>query len=147
MARYTFPVPVLPGKVARSVADVYNGRQAEYEESRRQKGITMERVYEMPTPMGNFVNVYLESEQDYPTTLNLIATSELPIDRDFRAAVAEVHGVDFTQAPPPGPAPEVVGHWRDPDVGAGDRRKGLAFIAPMLPGRIDAGRAFSQQAF
>ncbi|HZS13490.1 MAG TPA: hypothetical protein VFC09_02725 [Candidatus Dormibacteraeota bacterium] len=146
MARYAFPVPVLPGKVAASVAGVYTGRQAEYEESRRQKGITLERVYLMPTPMGEFAIPYLESEQDFATTFNLIATSDLPIDRDFRAAVLEVHGVDVTQ-PPPGPPPEVVGHWRDPDVTSTDRRKGLTFISPLQPGKTDVGRAFAQQAF
>ena len=147
MARYAFPVPVLPGKVARSVSDVYKGRQAEYEESRRQKGMTLERVYVMPTPMGDFVTVYLESDGDYETTLRLIATSTLPIDVDFRAAVLEVHGIDTSQPPPPGPPPEVVGHWRDPDVAAGDRRKGLGFVAPLQPGRTEAGREFSRQAF
>jgi len=147
MARYAFPVPVLPGKVASKVSDVYNGRQTEYEESRRQKGITLERVSAMPTPMGEFVIVYIESEEDFAATMPLIATSELPIDRDFRAAVLDVHGVDLTQPPPPGPPPEVVGYWRDPDVAAGDRRKGIAFIAPILPGRTEAGREFSRQAF
>src|SRR5260221_6133143 len=116
MARYAFPVPVLPGKVARSVSDVYNGRQAEYEESRRQKGITLERVSAMPTPMGEFVIVYLESEEDFAATMTLIAMSQLPVDRDFRSAILDVHGVDATQPPPPAPPPEVAGHCRDPDA-------------------------------
>jgi hypothetical protein len=115
---------------------------AEYEESRRQKGITMERVYEMATPMGAFVVAYVEADGG-PAAMQAMATSDLPIDRDFRAALQDVHGVDFSQ--PAGPPPEVLADWRDPEVR--ERRAGLAFFAPVLPGRTDAGRAFSREAF
>jgi hypothetical protein len=123
MERFAFPTPVLPGKQAGMVAGLLRPRMAEYEESRRQKGITVERAYEMATPMGNFVIAYIEAERGF----------------------AEVHGMDMSQPPPPSPEPEVVGHWRDPDVR--DRRRGLAFVAPLIPGRTDAARAFAHQAW
>jgi hypothetical protein len=144
MPRFAFAVPVLPGKEARAIADMMRPRMAEYEDSRRRQGVTMERAYEMATPMGTFVTAYLEAERGFAETMGALAASDLAIDRDFRAGLAEVHGMDVTQ-PPPGPPPEVVGEWQDSDVR--ERRPGLAFVAPLLPGRTDAGRAFAQEAW
>jgi hypothetical protein len=144
MARFAFAVPVLPGKEARSVADMMRPRTDEYEESRRRKGITMERAYEMGTPMGNFVIAYIEAEHGFAETMGGMGASDLAIDRDFTAALKDVHGVDLTQ-PPPGPPPETIGEWQDPQVK--ERRPGMAFVAPLLPGRTDAGRAFAREAF
>jgi hypothetical protein len=144
MARFAFAVPVLPGKEARAVADMMRPRKDEYEESRGRRGITMERAYEMATPMGNFVIAYIESENDFEQAMGGMGASDLPIDRDFTAALLDIHGVDLTQ-PPPGPPPETIADWHDPQVK--ERRQGMAFVAPLLPGRTDAGRAFTREAF
>jgi len=144
MARFAFAVPVLPGKNARSVSDMMRPRKEEYEESRRRKGITMERVNEVPTPMGTFVVAYIESERSFADTMAAMAASDLPLDRDFNAATADVHGMDMSQ-PPPGPPPETIAEWQDPQVK--ERRLGIAFFAPLLPGRADAGRAFAREAW
>ncbi|HVS43553.1 MAG TPA: DUF6176 family protein [Candidatus Dormibacteraeota bacterium] len=144
MPRSVIAFPVVPGKDASSVAAVLTARKNEYVESRERAGITMERAFEQPTPMGTFVVVYMEAERSIADSMAAVAASGLPIDRDFIAAVREVHGVDMTQ-PPPGRPPEIVGEWVDPDVR--DRRRGLAFCAPLIPGRTDAGRAFAQEAF
>jgi hypothetical protein len=119
-------------------------RKDEYEESRGRQGITMERAYELATPMGNFVVAYIESEHSFEDTMGGLAASDLAIDRDFIKALADVHGMDMTQ-PPPGPPPETVAEWQDPDVR--ERRPGIAFFAPLLPGKADAGRAFTREAF
>ncbi|MDQ6900114.1 MAG: hypothetical protein M3072_11505 [Candidatus Dormibacteraeota bacterium] len=42
-------------------------------------------------------------------------------------------------------APETIGEWVDPQVTT--RKKGLAFVAPVLPGKDDASRAFAREAF
>lgn len=144
MQRCVFAFPVLPGKEASSVAAVLRGRKAEHEESRRNAGLVMERAFEQPTPMGTFTVVYLEADHSVEDSMAAVNCSGLAIDRDFLAAVREVHGIDMTQAPA-GPPPEIVGEWLDPDVR--DRRRGLAFCAPLLPGRTDAGRAFAREAF
>jgi hypothetical protein len=73
-----------------------------------------------------------------------LIASELPIDKFFLDTVKEVHGLDLTQ-PPPGPPPETIGVWVDPDVTT--RRRGMAFTAPLLPGVIEASRAFLDEAF
>lgn len=145
MARLVFPAPVLPGKQASSVADAMRNRLPEYEESRRQKGIVVERAYEMATPMGSFAIGYIETEgTSTQDAMMAMGVSQLPIDVAFRAALLDVHGMDMSQ-PPPGPPPEVLGDWRDPDVK--DRRRGLAFLAPVMPGATDFGRSFAHQAW
>jgi hypothetical protein len=144
MARIIFPTPVLPGKQASSVSRIFEGRMAEYEESRRQKGITVERVYEMETPMGTLVTAYIESDRGFEDVMGALATSDLLIDRDFRAALTEIHGMDMSK-PPEGATPEIIGDWRDPEIT--ERRRGTAFTVPVMPGRSDAARAFAREAF
>ncbi|HEV7679690.1 MAG TPA: hypothetical protein VGQ42_14080 [Candidatus Dormibacteraeota bacterium] len=143
MAGFAFVVPVLPGKEARAVADMMRPRMDEFEESRGRAGITLERAYEMATPMGNFVTAYIEAEQG-PAALATVAASQLPIDKDFVAALKEAHGVDISQ-PPAGPPPETVGEFRDPEVTT--RHPGMGFALPLIPGRTEAGRAFAHEAF
>ena len=144
MAKSATAAPVLPGQDPRSVVEMFRSRMDEYRESRLRAGITMERVYEMQTPMGPFVIAYVEAEGDANEAMRSIVESDLPIDRDFRAALKRVHGIDFSQAPA-GPPPEVVGDWVDPEVTT--RKTGLAFVAPLIPGRTDAGREIAHEAF
>ncbi|HEX6539501.1 MAG TPA: hypothetical protein VF155_10005 [Candidatus Dormibacteraeota bacterium] len=136
--------PVLPGKDARQVSEVLRADPSGYIESRRRLGVSIERAYEMATPMGTFLMSYLESDRSFAEAGAAIAQSELPIDRAFVAAVQEVHGIDLTQ-PPPGPPPEVFGDWEDETVTA--RKRGLAFCAPVLPGQTEFGRRFCEEAY
>jgi hypothetical protein len=147
MYRFAQPFPTAPGKGEsdiRSIAAYLTARPDEYLESRRRLGITMERVYVQQTPMGPVTIAYLEADRDFGSGMALMASSDLEVDRRFLDMVAEVHGVDMRR-PPPGPPPETVGTWTDPNLA--DRRRGLAFIAPLLPGKVDAGRAFAREAF
>lgn len=136
--------PVLPGKDARTLAAMLKDRPGEYAESRRRAGIQLERAYEQETPMGTFLISYIETERPFPELAAGMAQSDLAIDRDFVAAVKDVHGVDITQ-PPPGPPPEVVGDWEDDAVTV--RKRGLAFCAPLMPGQTDTAREFVKEAF
>jgi hypothetical protein len=147
MHRYAVPFPTAPGKTEsdiRSIAAYLRAHPAEYRESRRRLGVTMERAYIQATPMGTVTIAYLEASQPFAAGVGAQASSDLDIDRRFLEMVREVHGVDLRQ-PPPGPPPETVAAWQDPEVA--ERRRGLAFIAPLLPGKIDAGRAFAKEAF
>jgi len=143
MARFAFPTPVLPGKQASDVPKLFEGRMAEYEESRRRNGVSTECAYEMQTPMGTFVVAYLEADRSFEEVMAGLNSSELPIDKDFVAAVSDVHGMDPSAAPP-GPPPEEIGYFRDPQVR--ERKKGLAFLAPIMPGAADRARAFAREA-
>jgi len=139
--------PLLPGKTeadARRIGDEFMRRPAEYRESRRQLGVTLERAYLQTTPMGMFVVVYGESDNGFENVSEILAKSDLPIDKFFVENVLDLHGVDFS-VPMPGPGPETLAVWNDPEVT--QRGDGFAFCAPTLPGTADAGRAFSKDAY
>jgi hypothetical protein len=145
--RYAIPFPVAPGKTdadARTITAYFKANMDQYRESRKRLATTMERAYLQPTPMGSMVIAYAETERSFGDWMEALLASDLEIDRQFIAMVADLHGVDLRQ-PPAGPPPETIGEWVDPDVIA--RRKGLAFVAPVLPGKDDAGRAFATEAF
>jgi hypothetical protein len=147
MARVALPFPALPGKTEedlRGIARHFEANPAEYAESRKRSGITLERAYLQQTPMGMFVVAYQETTGSVADTMAALAQSTLAIDRFFVEAVQELHGIDLTQ-PMPGPEPEVVGQWSDPAVT--ERRRGMAFCAPMIPGTEDRGRAWARDTF
>src|SRR5215470_7075941 len=147
MYRLVLPFPVLPGKSEtdiRSIAERFKAEPDAYFESRRRAGVTLERVYWQHTPMGDFVVAYAESERSVAEVIGSYAEGALEIDRYFAAAVKDIHGIDFTQ-PPPGPLPETVGEWVDPAVT--ERRRGMAFCAPLIPGQEDRGRAWTRETF
>jgi hypothetical protein len=144
MGKIAFAVPVLPGKDAKSVSEIFRNRGDEYSESRKRQGVTMERAFEQVTPMGTFVVAYLESDGPTDEAMAKLGSSDLPIDREFTAALKDVHGMDVT-APPPGDPPEILGDFVD--HGASDRKRGFAFSAPVMPGAEDRGREFAREAF
>lgn len=147
MNRQAVPFPIAPGKTEadlRAVSAYLADHMDEYRESRQRLGVLVERVYLQSTPMGNVAIAYVEGERDFPATMAGMAASNLEIDRRFLEMSAEVSGVDVRQ-PPPGPPPETVGQWMDEAVTT--RKRGLGFIAPLLPGKIEAGKAFCREAF
>jgi hypothetical protein len=119
-------------------------RPEEYAESRRRLQVSLERAYLQTTPMGMFVVAYVESAVDYLSDEAGLARSDLDIDKYFREHIQEVHGFDVTQ-PPPGPPPETIGVWADPDVT--ERRPGMGFTAPLLPGSEDGVRAWVKNTY
>ncbi len=143
MHRYAFAVPELPGKDARTVPAFVKSRFEEYLASRKRLGITLERVFRMPTPMGNFVIAYLESARPFAETNKDLGTSQDPFDREFARRLADVHGLNPAE-PPPGGGPELLAEWWDPEVKT--RGRGLAFVAPASPGKTEQGRKFATTA-
>src|SRR5579859_5168421 len=144
MYKTAMAFPVLAGKDASQVAAVLKGDPTGYAESRRRAGVRLERAYEMPTPMGTFLISYIESDGPFAAAAAATAQSDLPIDRAFVAAVKDVHGIDIT-VPPPGPPPEVLAEWADETVT--ERKRGLAFCAPVAPGQTDFARAACKEAY
>ena len=147
MNRVGLVFPVVPGKTEadiRPIAERFNAEPEAYFESRRRAGVTLERAYWQHTPMGDFVVAYAESERSVPEVIGAYARGATEIDRFFAATVREVHGVDITQ-PPAGPAPETVGEWVDPAVN--QRRRGMAFCAPLIPEQEERGRAWAKATF
>ena len=145
--RVALVFPIVPGKTEadiRRIAERFNAEPEAYFESRRRAGVTLERAYWQHTPMGDFVVAYAESERSVSEVIGAYAQGAAEIDRFFAATVREVHGVDITQ-PPEGPAPETVGEWVDPAVN--ERRRGMAFCAPLLPGQEERGQAWAKETF
>jgi hypothetical protein len=143
-SRAAMVFPVLPGKDAREIANELKSRPREYAESRKRLGITMERVYQQHTPMGDYVVVYFEADGDMIEKFAKVPSSDLDIDRYFVKAVKEIHGVDLTQ-PMQGPPPETVAEWSDPM--ARGRGQGMAFCMPIIPGQTERARSFARDAY
>ncbi len=102
--------PLLPGKTeaARQTAEEEKRRLPEFEASRRYAGITKEVAFLQHTPSQDLVVVYWEAA-DIEHALHSLAASDLPYDQWFRERLAELHGTDFSQPPPP--LPDLLAHW------------------------------------
>jgi len=144
MSRMALTFPVLPGKDARDIANEMKSRPREYEQSRRQLGITMERAYLQHTPMGDFVTAYIEAEGDVFEAFAKLPSSDLDLDRYMVKAMRQIHGADLTK-PLPGPMPETIAAWVDPT--ARRRGRGMALCAPLAPGATERARAFVADAY
>ena len=69
---------------------------AEYEESRRRAGITMERVYLQRNPDGgNLLVVYAEAAGGMADVIGTFATSGSDFDQWFLDVNQEIAGIDF----------------------------------------------------
>jgi hypothetical protein len=143
VTRFALAIPVLPGKDARSVPKVWEGREAEYEESRARLGMRMERVYQHATPVGTFAVAYMEATGDYRETLHALATSDLPLDREFVAALSDAYGFELSRAATAEP-PILLVEWFDPDVHV--RKPGLGFALPLMPGKTNEGLWWREEA-
>jgi hypothetical protein len=141
MAKIAFALPELPGKDAHSVPAYLRENIQAYEASRQRAGITMERAYLMPTPMGNMVVGYIEMAGEPAGLFERFATGDT-FERGFVNHLREAHGLDTSM---PLPVPEIVGDWSDPAVST--RKRGVAFAAPLKPGQADAGRDFARAAY
>jgi len=142
-----FAFPVLPGKesIIHEVSDQLRSRRAEFDESRKRAGVTLERAYLQKNPDGSsLVVAYVEAQGTFADVLNSYMSSGLALDRYFVEKNSEATGIDFS-AGFQGPEPELIGEWVDPT--AKTRQRGFAFAAPLQPGQTDAGRAFAREAY
>lgn len=147
MSNVGFAFPVLPGKesIAREVSDQLRSRRAEFQESRRRAGVSLERAYLQKAPDGTVLVVaYVEAQGSFGDVLRSYLTSGLELDRYFVEKNSEMTGIDFAAAPQ-GPEPELVREWTA--SGRTGRGRGLAFAAPLQPGKTDAARAFAHEAY
>jgi hypothetical protein len=147
MNKAGFAIPILPGKeelATTSASQEFRRRLPEYEQSRANAGLTMERAFLQQAPDGSsLIVIYGESEGSFEDVRRAFATSGSDFDEWFLRVNQEISGIDFRQAGPGG-APEHVASWEAP---SGARGKGLAFAAPLQPGKTDAGRAWAKEAF
>jgi len=147
MQRTTLVFPVLAGKREADIMRIADRFQADpegYFESRCRAGVSLERAYLQHTPMGDFVIAYGESDRSAADVVDAYAKQATEIDRFFVSTVKEVHGVDLSEVPE-GPPPQTIGEWVD--IAVTERRRGMAFCAPLAPGQEDRGRAWSKEIY
>jgi hypothetical protein len=109
MPGITLTFPIVPGKVEawrRFCQEMSGSRRQMYEASRRQLGITRERLALVGTVFGSAAVTTLEAD-DVGLALGQIIASDLPFDRWYREQMQELHGVNlagyevFSQQAPP----------------------------------------------
>jgi len=104
MQSVAFVAPLLPGKTEtdRQVIEscAHGERQAAFEASRIQHGISREAVWIQPTPGGDVAIIYLEAD-DLQAAFHGLGSSEEPFDVWFRGHVRDVHGIDLAEGFPP----------------------------------------------
>lgn len=147
MPTFGFFFPVQPGKegLIREAAAELKQRRAEYEESRRRCGISVERAYLQKNPDGSVLVVaYMEADRSLSGVMQALLSSDSALDRSFVEKNTEATGIDF-RAGPLGPDPELVAQWIAP--GTTSRRQGLAIAAPLQPGQTETARQFAREAF
>lgn len=91
--------PILAGKAEawrRFCQEMAGWRLPMYEASRRQLGITCERMALVETPFGAAAVTTLETP-NIGRTLAQIMTSDLPFDCWYRERLEELHGVNLTR--------------------------------------------------
>lgn len=105
MAAVAFALPILPGQgeTIRRLSEEVSGSgplRSAYEESRRSLGITAEKAWLQPTPIGEVVIVYWESD-DPQRVLRTIASSQDEFDRRFRQFIeTAAPAMDLSQEQP-----------------------------------------------
>jgi hypothetical protein len=96
----------------------------------RRGGLSLQRVYQMSTPMGDVVTVYFEGA-GVEKGFELQATDESSFADLLRTGLAENHGVDVRQ--PPEAMPESLFDFFEPHS---PRQPGIGFSAPVALGKI-----------
>jgi hypothetical protein len=119
MSGITLTFPILAGKVEawrRFCQELAGSRRQAYEDSRRQLGITRERLALVETAFGSAAVTTLEAH-DMGQALDQIIVSDLPFDRWYREQVQNLHGVNleryevFLQQVPPAENQELLFEW------------------------------------
>ncbi|MCZ7582976.1 MAG: DUF6176 family protein [Deltaproteobacteria bacterium] len=106
---YSFLVPVLKGKEQAAkdwIAQVAGPDHEDFVRTRKDLGITFERVFWMDTPGGMVFVVHLESPDPYDSFKRNLASQD-PYVVKFLSTVKDFTGIGFSQGPPP-PNPQIV---------------------------------------
>ena len=104
-----FALPILPGKTqaARDLFKAMEGRRSEAEAAYARYGVKKENWFIQPSPQGDLLLLYMESE-DFEKTDTAWAADQSPYAVWTKEKFKEITGIDFDQ--PPSAPPEQV--WR-----------------------------------
>ena len=101
-------LPILPGKtkaVKAMFKKIKEQKWADYERVQKNQGITKERDFLQATPQGDFLLIYIESE-NVQKTFEAFTASKDPFDLWYIDEMKKNTGVDFSL--PAGPLPEML---------------------------------------
>jgi hypothetical protein len=142
MQSWALVAPVVPNKLGllESMQEHIRTHFGDYVASRRRAGVSLERVYLITTPMGAFITNYTEG-RNVGAAMQSFLTSDTSFDKWFISSLSELHGIDFTQPPPA--FPEQILAYVEPTA---ERRSGLGFCAPILPGKTEGLRQMLNEA-
>jgi hypothetical protein len=136
MKTLAFAAPILPGKTEegkRFAKEIAGPRSKEMTESRKAIGQTRETVWIQPTPMGDFLVVYLEGANSVRANKEF-AASQRPFDLWFKQQAQSFTGVDFNQPLPEGFSKVI---YESHTPGATTNVQTLAVALPLLPGKTE----------
>lgn len=137
-------LPVQPGKeglIAKEAPEHLRQHIEEVVDSYERHGITLDRNYLMPSPMGSFYVQYNEATRPFATVLDSFANTDLEIDRYINQVFTEMSGIDITEGE--FAQPELVWEYTKPGA---PRGRGLGFCAPVPEGQTDSLKAFFTEA-
>lgn len=140
MGCIAFPAPVLPGmEAAPSETGARIGAHPGLQDFMANGTLSLIRVYQMTTPMGDVVTTYEEAdsiEQSFRTQ----AEDPSEVAQLLRDHVKRAHGIDIATQQPP--TAEQWLEYSDPGV---ERHPGMAFSAPIRPGKTEVLRALGRE--
>lgn len=134
MENWCVAYPALPGQTkygAKQVPEEIRGRLDEYTKSRNAAGVTLERVFLMNTPKGDFFVLYGEGNRPFAATVQTLIESSLPIDKDFIQWQLQLTGIELAKVATS--APVRVLDYVAPNA---TRGRGLAFVAPIPAAKL-----------
>lgn len=102
MAVFCAMFPILPGKTeqVKAIGEGLSGEHAAaFDASQKKLGVPVESWHLQQTPMGDFLLVYLETD-DVGGMFSAFTTADSPSDRFLKDNIKECTGVDLNQMLP-----------------------------------------------
>jgi len=98
-------VPILPGKVDawKQMAETLKSRSDEFADFNSRMGLTRHRAWLQQAPDGGHAAIALHEGPGADTFMQKLAESNHPFDVEFKGYMRDLHGMDFSAAPPPMP--------------------------------------------
>lgn len=141
---WAFAMPVQSGKeglIAKEVPEHLRQNIDEVVASYKHHGLTLDRGYLMPSPMGSFYVQYNEATRPFDQVLTSFTESDMEIDRYINQTFAEASGIDLQEAG--FTEPELIWEYGQPGT---TRGRGVAFCAPVPERQTERLKAFFREA-
>lgn len=140
MGSIAFPSPVLAGKeTAPAEIGARLAGDPGLQDFLANGTLSLVRVYQMTTPMGDVVTTYQEADSIERSFQNQVDDPS-EVAQQLREHIKGTHGIDIAAQPPP--ATEQYLEFSEP---GSSRHPGIAFSAPIQPGKTELLRALGRE--